>query len=162
MLYQLYTRMESKCAGPYSLPLNEVTKKDGKFSFLFQSVLLFSHTVPSSYPVDVMVEPLSQTQVILQWNPVPPIDRNGIITHYEVLFNQSSLTTLPKSNYINVTELNATVSPLQPFLNYTLYVRAYTSVGPGPFNPTPVTTMTDPSGSMIVSRTQCTHTPYSL
>ena len=110
--------------------------------------------VPSSYPVDIMVEPLSPTQVILQWNPVPPIDRNGIITHYEVLFNQSSLTTLPMSgSNINVTEPSATVGPLQPFLNYTSYVRAYTSVGPGPFNPTPITTMTDPSGSVIVFRT---------
>ena len=121
-----------------------------------QSSLSISHNqicflpVPSSYPVNVMVELLSPTQVILHWNPVPPIDQNGIITHYEVLFNQSSITTLPMSNYINVTELSATVGPLQPFLNYTLYVRAYTSVGPGPFDPTPVPTMTDPSGSTIV------------
>ena len=78
-----------------------------------------------------------------------PIDRNGIITHYEVLFNQSSITTLPMSGInINDSELSATVGPLQPFINYTLYVRAYTSVGPGPY-PTAVTTMTDPSGSMI-------------
>ena len=102
-----------------------------------------------------MVEPLSPTQVMLQWNPVPPIDRNGIITHYEVLFNQSSITTLRMSKInINDSELSATVGHLQPFINYTLYVRGYTSVGPGPFSPTPITTMTDPSGSMIVSGTQ--------
>ena len=101
-----------------------------------------------------MVEPLSPTQVILRWNPVAPIDRNGIITHYEVLFNQSSITTLPMSEInINDSELSATVGPLQPFINYTLYVRANTSVGSGPFNPTPNTTMTDPSGSTIVFRT---------
>lgn len=91
--------------------------------------------------------PLSPTQVKLEWGPVPAIDRNGIITHYEVLFNQTTIDTLSMSGVnINNSEFSATVHPLQPFIPYNISVRAYTRIGPGPLNPTPVTTMTNPLG----------------
>ena len=83
----------------------------------------------------------------MQWEPVPAIDRNGIITHYEVLFNQSTIDTLHPGGFsVNDTELSATVGPLQPFIEYMLSVRAFTSVGAGPFNPESVVAMSDPSG----------------
>ena len=91
--------------------------------------------------------PLSPTQVKLEWGPVPAIDRNGIITHYEVLFNQTTIDTLSMSGVNkNNSELSATVHPLQPFIPYNISVRAYTRIGPGPLNPNPVTTMTNPLG----------------
>jgi hypothetical protein len=118
-------------AGPYSPLQNIRTPED----------------VPSGYPGSITVNPLSPNEIRVQWEPVPLRDRNGIITHYEVAFNQSTIDTLPLSgSSVNDTELSATVGPLQPFIEYTLSVRAFTSVGAGPFNPTPNVTMSDPSG----------------
>ena len=108
--------------------------------------------VPSGYPDSIIVEPLSPNEIRVQWEPVPLIDRNGIITHYEVVFNQSTIDTLRQSDSsFNDTELSATVGPLQPFIDYTLSVRAFTSVGAGPFNPTSLIAMSDPSGSYYTS-----------
>lgn len=104
-------------------------------------------TVPSGYPMNMRATALSPTQVKLEWEPVPAIDRNGIITQYEVIFNQTTIDTLNMSGVnINNSELSATVHPLQPFIPYNISVRAYTRIGPGPLNPTPVTTMTNPLG----------------
>ena len=147
-------------AGPYS-PLHNIrTLEDGKyndnilvvsnlyiciFNIMYVYVLLFA--VPSGYPGSITVNPLSPNQIEVQWEPVPLIDRNGVITHYEVAFNQSTINTLPPTGFsVNDTDLSATVGPLQPFIEYTLSVRAFTSVGAGPFNPTPHVAMSDPSG----------------
>ena len=100
--------------------------------------------------MNMTATPLSPTQVKLEWGPVPAIDRNGIITHYEVLFNQTTIDTLSMSGVnINNSEFSATVHPLQPFIPYNISVRAYTRIGPGPLNPTPVTTMTNPLGKRL-------------
>ena len=78
------------------------------------------------------------------------IDRNGVISQYEVFFNQSTIGNLPMTNTgINDSDFSAIVSPLQPFITYTISVRALTSVGHGPLNQTPVATMTDPSGKSV-------------
>ena len=110
-------------------------------------VYVLSFAVPSGYPGSITVNPLSPNEIRVQWEPVSLIDRNGIITHYEVAFNQSIIDTLPLSgSSVNDTALSATVGPLQPFIEYTLSVRAFTSVGAGPFNPTAHVAMSDPSG----------------
>ena len=110
----------------------------------------FLHAEPSGYPGSITFNPLSPNEIRVQWEPVPAIDRNGIITHYEVFFNQSTIDTLrPNGSSVNDTELSATVGPLQPFIEYTIFVRAFTSVGDGPFNPTLLFAMSDPSGSYM-------------
>ena len=106
--------------------------------------------VPSGYPEPVTVSSLSPNQVTVQWGPVPEIDRNGIITHYKVVFNQNTINSLPSDGFsFNDTEFSSTVGPLQPFILYTLSVRAYTSVGAGPFNPTSLVIMTNSSGIQL-------------
>ena len=89
---------------------------------------------------------ISTTHVVLQWGPVPEREQNGVITHYEVVYTQNSIDRLPQSGTENVSEMMATVGPLQPFIPYNLTVRAFTSIGDGPFNPMPITVMTNPSG----------------
>jgi len=70
------------------------------------------------------------------WDPVPEIDRNGIITQYEVKFNQSTFNEISTSNFTttNGSQLMVELEGLEEYVNYSVRVRAYTIVGPGPFS----------------------------
>ena len=85
----------------------------------------------------------SATSITVMWEEVPPIDQNGVITMYEVLY--VPLETFhgaigPLS--VNVTGCVTNVMNLQEYVNYNISVRAYTSVGTGPYSEE-VTIMTD-------------------
>ena len=74
---------------------------------------------------------------MVTWDPVPDIDQNGIITGYEVMYEPletfgGNITT----QRMNVTapEMSMTLTELQEFVFYNISVRAYTSVGAGPFS----------------------------
>ena len=74
---------------------------------------------------------------MVTWDPVPDIDQNGIITEYEVMYEpletfNGNITT----QRMNVTapEMSVTLTELQEFVFYNISVRAYTSVGAGPFS----------------------------
>ena len=74
---------------------------------------------------------------MVTWGPVPAIDQNGIITEYEVMYEPletfgGNITT----QRMNVTalEMSVTLTELQEFVFYNISVRAYTSVGAGPFS----------------------------
>ena len=78
---------------------------------------------------------ISPTEIMVTWDIVPEIDQNGVITMYEVLY--VPLETFdgavgPLS--VNVTEQMTTLTDLQEYVNYTISVRAYTSVGAGPYS----------------------------
>ena len=69
------------------------------------------------------------------WEEVVPIDQNGVITMYQVLYQP--LETFGGAigpETVNVTKLMATLTGLQEYVNYTISVRAYTSVGAGPYS----------------------------
>ena len=73
----------------------------------------------------------------MTWNPVPLIHRNGIITHYEVEFNQS---TFEEISMINSTIVDKSVLVLQlidleEVVEYSVRVRAFSRVGAGPYTP---------------------------
>ena len=77
---------------------------------------------------------ISPTEIMVTWDIVPEIDQNGVITMYEVLY--VPLETFdgaigPLS--VNVTGRMTTLTDLQEYVNYTISVRAYTSVGAGPY-----------------------------
>ena len=78
----------------------------------------------------------SSTAILVTWDPVPEIDRNGIITQYEVEFNQSTFNEISTSNLTttNGSQLMMELEGLEEFIEYTIRVRAYTSVGPGSFS----------------------------
>ena len=68
---------------------------------------------------------------------VPPIDQNGIITMYEVMYQPlETFNGNISTQTINVsgTEMSVFQIELQEFVNYTISVRAYTSVGAGPYS----------------------------
>jgi len=70
------------------------------------------------------------------WDPVPEIDRNGIITQYEVEFNQSIFHEIPTSNLTTISgsQLMVELQGLEEYVEYSIRVRAYTSMGSGPFS----------------------------
>ena len=77
----------------------------------------------------------SATSITVMWEEVPPIDQNGVITMYEVLY--VPLETFdgaigPLS--VNVSECVTNLTDLQEYVNYTISVRAYTSGGAGPYS----------------------------
>ena len=99
-----------------------------------RKLYLFS-TAPASPPVNVTPEVLCSTSIMVSWDEVPPIDRNGIVTVYEVLYEP--LETFERaimSMTMNTTNTSTTLSGLEEFVEYNISVRAYTSEGPGPYS----------------------------
>ena len=64
------------------------------------------------------------------------MDQNGIILRYEVQYEPlmtfgGQLMTM----VMNTSNTSIVLGGLQEYVEYTISVRAYTSVGPGPFSP---------------------------
>ena len=97
----------------------------------------FSNFVVPNAPLDnVQAITCSSTAIMVTWEPLAEIDRKGIITQYEVEFNQSTFNVISTSNLIttNGPQLMVELEGLEEYVEYTVRVRAYTSVGPGPFS----------------------------
>ncbi len=88
--------------------------------------------VPSGPPTDVAVIVTSPTSINVTWNEVDPIDQNGVITMYEVLYTPlQNFEGQLSANTTNVSEQSVLLNYLQEYVNYTITVRAYTQEGPG-------------------------------
>ena len=92
---------------------------------------------PSSPPSNVMATATSPTSIMVTWDVVPPIDQNGVITMYEVLYEP--LETFNRAIMSNTTTVDGTATAvnltgLEEYVNYTISVRAYTSAGEGPYS----------------------------
>ena len=92
--------------------------------------------VPNAPPDNVQAPTLSFTAILVTWDPVPEISRNGIITQYEVEVNQSTFDEVPSTRLTttNGSVLMVELGGLEEYVEYTIRVRAYTSEGPGPFS----------------------------
>ena len=78
---------------------------------------------------------ISSTQIRVTWEEVLPINRNGIIITYEVEYTPlEDFRGAIETRTTNVTELSVLLMDLEEYVNYTISVRAYTSVGPGPYS----------------------------
>ena len=96
---------------------------------------MFVNAVPASPPQNVIATVLSSTEIQVNWNEVLEIDQNGIITEYEVMYEPlmtfgGLITTLT----VNTTNLSITLMDLEEYVEYSISVRAYTSVGSGPYS----------------------------
>ena len=96
-------------------------------------------TAPASPPENVIATVLSSTEILVNWDSVPSVFQNGIITMYEVLYQpQETFNNLIMSNnYLTIEETSQTsvlIAGLQESVSYNISVRAYTSVGEGPFS----------------------------
>ncbi|XP_069485396.1 phosphatidylinositol phosphatase PTPRQ isoform X4 [Ambystoma mexicanum] len=79
---------------------------------------------PGSPPQNLMLIGITARSVSLEW--APPSETNGIITHYEVLYRNST------GLYAQNTSLTTmSLNYLKPYTLYNISVRAYTRVGHG-------------------------------
>jgi netrin-G3 ligand len=81
-----------------------------------------------------MATSLSSTDIYVTWEEVPPIDRNGMITIYDVLYEPLETFEVLTSNTVNTTNLSLVLVELHPFVSYNISLRAYTSIGGGPYS----------------------------
>ena len=79
----------------------------------------------------------------MTWVEIPGLDQNGVIIDYEV---QIEALDFPADILLNTTDLLLVVTGLEEYVNYSISVRAYTSVGPGPYSD-PVTERTLEDGN---------------
>ena len=95
-------------------------------------MIFTSHTVPTGYPQNVTALTISSTVIDVQWDPVPISQHNGDIINYEIELIQTKFTELRQTNG---SQLSLALTNLEEFVEYTIRIRAYTSVGFGPFSP---------------------------
>ena len=91
-----------------------------------EHIVLFN-TVPSGPPLELVFSLTSHT-IVLSWSPPLLSQCNGVITSY--LINCTSGDSIINSTRTSSTSL--TITGLEPFTNYTCFVRASTVVGDGP------------------------------
>ena len=96
-----------------------------------------------------------QRSINVSWMMLDCQDRHGIITMYEIRYTSSDFgdnvdLTL---NTTDGDETSLTVDKLEEFTNYTIQVRAYTAVGPGPYSD-PLDVQTLPDRKHIVCKYQ--------
>lgn len=73
----------------------------------------------------------------MTWSEVRPIDQNGILIEYEVLYEPLEMfdgLLSPQAIAINSTVLGVVLNDLMPYVSYNISIRSYTSVGPGPYS----------------------------
>ena len=98
--------------------------------------MAFLPAVPASPPSSVIANAISPTSIQVSWSEVPDIDRNGIITQYEVEYNQTTFDSVPTNQTVTVDNSTTMtqLSGLEEYVVYSIRVRAYTSVGSGPYS----------------------------
>ena len=89
---------------------------------------------------------MSSTEIMVTWDEIPGLDQNGIIIDYEVQIEQLDFPADIFVDLLNTTSLSILVIGLEEYVNYNISVRAYTSVGPGPYSD-PVTERTLEDGN---------------
>ena len=120
------------------LLLREQLKMVNIFLILFFfNCSIFPHTEPAAVPQNVTASAISSTAIEVSWEEVPAIDQNGVISIYEVRFVPlETFGDMLVTDTVNTSGpvLNITLTGLEEYVEYNISVRAYTSVGPGPYS----------------------------
>ena len=69
----------------------------------------------------------------MTWDEIPGLDQNGNIINYEVQIEPLDFQADLLVDLLNTTNLSIAVTGLEKYVFYNISVRAYTSVGPGPY-----------------------------
>ena len=106
------------------------------FCNYFNYVFATPNVEPDLPPSNITANVDSSTAIRVTWERVPLDTENGIITQYEIEFNQTTFNEISMSNVTNVSSstFEVVLSGLEEYVNYSIRVRAYTSVGPGPYS----------------------------
>ena len=97
-----------------------------------------------------MASAMSSTEIMVTWEEVPMIDQNGNIINCEAQIEPLDFSADIVTNLLNTTNLSILVTGLEEYVNYNISVRAYTSVGPGPYSD-PVTERTLEDGNVLIT-----------
>ena len=127
-------------AGLYSNEVTILTPEDGNyynvFTLFVPPYVYLSHLAPSSPPANVSAV-TNSTTIMVSWDEVPPLDQNGVITVYEVMYTPlETFNGMIGSDVRNVSSSNLSVvlEELEEFVNYTVVVRAFTRIGASNFS----------------------------
>ncbi len=120
-----------------------------------QNYFLIFVVAPSNSPTDVRAMASSSTSILVTSSEVPSIDQNGVINTYEIMYSQlndrQEVVFTNITNYTSASDLSVTLQYLQEFVNYNISVRAYTTVGPGPFSGTVMELTSEDSKCVLAS-----------
>lgn len=104
------------------------------FGFYHLCVCLFKNyftLVPDGAPQNFSGESLSETSVLLEWDLPAKHLQNGEIVMYQLLYRKLAANI---EEELNVTGLQYEVKGLEMNTDYVFRIRAFTSVGPGPWS----------------------------
>ena len=107
------------------------------------------HVVPSRAPAVTEAMVLSPTEVRVSWSEVDPIHQNGIITVYEVDYQPLRDFESEDVTQVNTTATTIVLMDLHESVQYSITVRAFTSVGAGAFS-NPVPSVTHEAGTEYI------------
>ena len=113
------------------------------YARIFVDYVLFTFTAPSAAPIELSIVSQTSTSLTLSWAPLPPENRNGIITGYSINVTHNNTGN---SMHLSSTEEFIIVESLSPYTVYLCSVAAQTAVGLGPYTP-PLTARTDEDGT---------------
>ena len=105
-------------------------------------------------PPNVQATAISSTEIMVTWDEIPGLDQNGIIAEYEVQIEPLDFQADLLVDLLNTTNLSIAVTGLEEYVFYNISVRAYTSVGPGPYSD-PVTERTFEDGNVHICFSLC-------
>ena len=107
------------------------------FTLFYCTIVYLFFLAPSSAPANVRAESSSSTTIVVSWGEVPPLDQNGVIIVYEVMY--TPLETFngmigPDVRNVSSSNLSVFLDELEEFVNYTVAVRAFTRIGASNFS----------------------------
>ena len=127
-------------AGPYSGTTTDMTAEYCEYptsSIAYHDDSTIFTSDPASPPSNINVMASSSTSITVTWDIVPPIDQNGMITMYEVLYQPQETfggAIASASRTLPVTNMSVVLTNLEEFVGYAIFIRAFTSLGAGPFS----------------------------
>ena len=111
--------------GPASIEVTEQTREAGKCITIFVNYLIIF--IEPGVVSDLQLNGVGIDLISVTWN-IPTVP-NGIIIMYEIHYRESNSNG--PYNLTNASNTQYGIGGLLPYTNYTIGVRAYTSVGPG-------------------------------
>ncbi|XP_050099535.1 protein sidekick isoform X2 [Anopheles aquasalis] len=98
--------------------------------------------VPSMGPAVVEANATSSTTIVVRWQQVPKVHRNGQIEGYRVYYGSLGRTPILHKTIPNNGTFTATLTELRKFVPYDVQVLAYTRLGDGTLSTPPVRVQT--------------------
>ena len=119
------------------------------------SILLFFFSEPSASPPNLRLVDTTSTSILVEWNEVPSVDRNGIILSYTIKYQAVGDDEVTVEGPVNTTTvdfptLRANLSGLIKNQRYNISVLATTIKGNGPYSD-PITEITNQDSKSVFS-----------